>query len=110
MKQDTFVSPTQSYAYGIKETRTKKYIYKFFRDINNSFTNRLAGVKNHPRFDDVRNIMINLLWTSFVFGFVLFSIQKSNPIWLRGPGFAVLIALIQYYVKSYYRIKVKPWS
>ena len=63
----------------------------------------VAPIKNHPRKDDIKNLITNLIFTWLVISTIVYCFYfKASFIPLRvGFGIAVLVAVAQYYIKWY---------
>lgn len=97
----TFIKRQSSKAFS---GETETYIKRFYHKVKSRLTRMLAPILNHPNFDKALSTIIDLLFTGAVIGLVIWLVQKENPL-LRGFGIAVTIALTQYYIKWYYKVK-----
>lgn len=80
--------------------------YKFIQNIKFRWNNLVAPIKNHPKKDDIKKLIINLTFTWLVISIVVYCFDfRLSFIPLRvGFGIAVTIAVVQYYIRWYYSI------
>ena len=84
--------------------RTKKFKYQW-SDLGIWYREKIkAPVKNHPKYLEIRDFIINLLFTCVVCAYVMFAFGFKGYL-LKGSGIAVTITVVQQYIVWYYSIK-----
>ncbi len=81
----------------------EKIKYKFIQDMKFRWNNLVAPIKNHPKKDDIKKLIINLTFTWLVMSTIVFCFDNRLSLFpLRvGFGIAVTIAIAQYYIRWY---------
>jgi len=94
---------------GIKWVKFKEnYKYKYtYSNFKFKLVDKLAYVWNHPLYVISKEKLIDVTFTGIVIGFVVFSFGFKRAL-LKGFGIAVMLALWQYYIKYYFRVKNNP--
>jgi hypothetical protein len=81
----------------------EKFKYKYNKGIRFRWTNLISPLVNHPAYDDVKRLVINLGFTGLVISFIVWSLSIAQPL-RKGYGIAVILALAQYYLKWYFAL------
>jgi len=88
--------------------KTKSFIYNLYSNIKIWVVSTiLAPIKNHKKYLHVRNILINILFTTTIFFIILkcFGMNGTLVTIKVSSGIAVTLATMQYYIVWYYSIK-----
>ena len=85
--------------------KTKKFIYILYNKVKKRVIEWLiAPVKNYEHYIILRNLFINLIFTSLVCSFILWGFDIHKPIH-KGSSIAVALAVGQFYIEWFYSIK-----
>ena len=85
--------------------KSKKYKSKFnLSNIKLWFTNKTAFIFNHQLYQIAKDQLINLLFTCTLTSTVFYCFGVSHPIH-KGLGLALSLALYQYYIRDYFKVK-----
>ncbi len=114
-KESTFIS----HRYLRFESRYSKiynYLYKKQNRLYNKYIDLRAFVHDSPNIIKLRAFMFDLFLTWVVYSIVLLCItyyldrlSLSRDV-ILALGIAVLVPVVQYYIRWYFQIKVKPFK
>lgn len=90
-------------------SQKEKYLKELKDNLKLRLMSRLAPVLNSPLTPKITRKTIDLIVTGLIFTFIVWSFCGLNPL-RNGFGIAVLVTVLIYYIREYYRIKDKPWN